>query len=62
MKNPISTQLAFAFVFHGSVAYATTVNVTVGIENEFRPDVIQANIGDVVQFLFMPTNHSVRTE
>ena len=43
-----------------SSAAAATFTVDVGrADHVFRPDVIQASVGDIVQFNFFPPNHSV---
>lgn len=43
-----------------SSSAAATYTVSVGRANhQFDPDVIQANVGDIVEFDFYPTNHSV---
>jgi plastocyanin len=38
---------------------AATYTVTVGNGHQFRPDVIQGRVGDIVKFEFVPLNHSV---
>lgn len=43
-----------------SSSAATTWTVSVGkATNQFTPDVIQADVGDIVEFDFFPPNHSV---
>jgi plastocyanin len=43
-----------------SSAAAATFTVDVGrADHVFRPDVVQANVGDIIQFNFFPPNHSV---
>jgi hypothetical protein len=37
----------------------TKIQVKAGNSNTFEPDTIQARVGDIVQFDFMPLNHSV---
>ncbi|KAJ9649026.1 hypothetical protein H2199_000939 [Coniosporium tulheliwenetii] len=38
---------------------AQTHTISVGIDHKYRPDVVQANAGDYVEFRFYPRNHSV---
>ncbi|KAI1384817.1 uncharacterized protein F4822DRAFT_374273 [Hypoxylon trugodes] len=38
---------------------ATTHTVRVGLQHDFQPDTITANIGDIIRFNFYPKNHSV---
>lgn len=38
---------------------AATIEVSVGLGNQFQPDVVQAVPGTVIKFIFMPLNHSV---
>ena len=43
-----------------SSAVAATFTVEVGRgDHKFTPDVVQANVGDIIQFDFFPPNHSV---
>jgi plastocyanin len=43
-----------------ATAAAATFTVEVGKgEHKFKPDVIQAEVGDLIQFNFFPPNHSV---
>ncbi|KAK3209569.1 hypothetical protein GRF29_69g2210326 [Pseudopithomyces chartarum] len=43
-----------------SSAPAQTITVQVGNgDHKFKPDVIQANVGDTIEFTFYPQNHSV---
>ncbi len=43
-----------------STAPAKTHTVDVGnADHKFKPDIIQAEIGDIVEFRFFPPNHSV---
>jgi plastocyanin len=43
-----------------ATAAAATFTVEVGKGGHtFKPDVVQANIGDIVEFNFFPPNHSV---
>ncbi|KAF7515347.1 hypothetical protein G7054_g14622 [Neopestalotiopsis clavispora] len=37
----------------------TTTTVSVGLNHDFNPDSITAEVGDVIKFIFYPTNHSV---
>jgi plastocyanin len=38
---------------------ATTWKISVGNDFKFQPDVTQASVGDIIEFDFMPPNHSV---
>jgi plastocyanin len=38
---------------------AATFKISVGIDHKFTPDITQALIGDLIEFDFMPLNHSV---
>lgn len=42
-----------------SSAPAQTHTISVGIDHKFKPDVTQAEIGDIINFQFFPPNHSV---
>ena len=43
-----------------SSAAASTFTIEVGKANhQFTPDVVQASVGDIIQFDFFPPNHSV---
>ncbi|CAI6337142.1 unnamed protein product [Periconia digitata] len=43
-----------------STAPPQTHTVEVGkADHKFRPDVVQANVGDIIEFAFYPANHSV---
>lgn len=42
-----------------STRAAATWKISVGIDHKFTPDVTQALIGDLIEFDFMPLNHSV---
>lgn len=37
----------------------TTTTVSVGLNHDFNPDSITAEPGDIIKFIFYPTNHSV---
>ncbi|KAJ9640111.1 hypothetical protein H2199_006345 [Coniosporium tulheliwenetii] len=53
------TSVASAAASATSSSAAQTYTVSVGIDHKFRPDVVQANAGDIVEFNFFPPNHSV---
>lgn len=36
-----------------------TYTISVGTNNQFQPDIVQTNVGDIIEFDFMPLNHSV---
>jgi plastocyanin len=55
----VLTTIPLALIVYISAARAAIVAVTVGKDNEFQPEVIQADVGDIVEFLFLPKNHSV---
>lgn len=42
-----------------SSALAQTHTISVGIDHKFKPEVTQAEAGDLIEFLFFPPNHSV---
>lgn len=42
-----------------SSAPAQTHTISVGIDHKFKPDVTQAEVGDIISFQFFPPNHSV---
>ncbi|KAF2260871.1 hypothetical protein CC78DRAFT_547197 [Lojkania enalia] len=42
-----------------SSALAQTYTIQVGIDHKFKPEVTQAEAGDLIKFEFFPTNHSV---
>lgn len=42
-----------------SVRPAATYKISVGIDHKFSPDITQALVGDLIEFDFMPLNHSV---
>lgn len=53
------TSVASAAASTTSSSAAQTYTVSVGIDHKFRPDVVQANAGDIIEFNFFPPNHSV---
>jgi hypothetical protein len=42
-----------------SSSAAATFTIAVGNNNQFQPDVTQTSVGDIIEFDFMPMNHSV---
>lgn len=42
-----------------SVRSTATYKISVGIDHKFSPDITQALVGDLIEFDFMPLNHSV---
>lgn len=42
-----------------TVRAVATYKISVGIDHKFSPDITQALIGDLIEFDFMPLNHSV---
>ncbi|TID20176.1 hypothetical protein E6O75_ATG07636 [Venturia nashicola] len=42
-----------------SVRPAETYKISVGVDHKFSPDITQALVGDLIEFDFMPLNHSV---
>jgi plastocyanin len=42
-----------------SSAPAQTHTISVGIDHKFKPDITQAEVGDIISFQFFPPNHSV---
>lgn len=38
---------------------AATYKISVGIDHKLSPDITQALVGDLIEFDFMPLNHSV---
>lgn len=42
-----------------TVASAKTITVTAKSDNTFDPSTVEADTGDIIEFVFEPSNHSV---
>ncbi|ETS87192.1 hypothetical protein PFICI_01020 [Pestalotiopsis fici W106-1] len=57
--TPTTTAAELSATESSSTRTPTTTTVSVGLNHDFNPDSIIAEPGDVIKFIFYPTNHSV---